>query len=178
MLLFYCKLHKTWCPYQRTEACLQYRDPKTCLDAHVQLVSFSRMLFRRKTKPHIITSISFHKKCPVYAKHIRLTSQVLCKRIVGLWQTDIQSDFVAQTQSLWNTGQTSSPPELPGWSKVTTSYFLCTDQFGSFWLGDVSVWKSCVLNQGIDISYIDHWPRAIYLCDRQTDSQTDKQADT
>ena len=55
-------------------------------------------------------------------------------------QADKQSVFFyfAQAQSPWNTGQTRSPPELPGWSKVTTTYFLCVDQFGLFLLGDVS----------------------------------------
>ena len=51
LFLFYCKLRKTQFPYQRTKACLQYRDLPTCLDAHAQSVSFNRMLFRRYEKP-------------------------------------------------------------------------------------------------------------------------------
>ena len=35
--------------------------------------------------------------------------------------------------------------------------------------------KSNVLSQGSDVACIGHWPRAIYLFDRQTDSQTDRQ---
>ena len=53
-------------------------------------------------------------------------------------------------------------------------HFLCVDQFGLFWLGDVSE-KNYVLSQGSDIAFIGHWPRAIYLLERHTDSQTDIQ---
>ena len=78
------------------------------------------------------------QKSPVYAKHIQLLLdlkvKVLEKRIVGLWQTDIHANnfLFAHAQSHRDTGQTGSPPELPGWSKVTTTYFLCVDQFGLF----------------------------------------------
>ena len=71
----------------------------------------------------------------VYKIVIRLKSQVLRKEDRSLWQTDrhaISFFYFAQAQSPWNTGQTRSPPELPGWSKVTTTYFLCVDQFGLF----------------------------------------------
>ena len=68
----------------------------------------------------------------IYKIVIRLKSQVLSKEIVGLWQTDMRSFFFAHAQSPWNTGQTRSPPELPVWSKVTTTYFLYVDQFGLF----------------------------------------------
>ena len=43
--------------------------------------------------------------------------------------------FFAQAQSPWNTGQTRSPPELPGRSKVTTTYFLCVDHLDCLDLG-------------------------------------------
>ena len=75
-------------------------------------------------------------------------------------QTDMQSVFFAQAQSPWTTGQTRSPSELPGWSKVTTTYFLFVDQF--------------VLSKRSDVAYIGLWPRAIYLLDRQTDRQTNR----
>ena len=60
---------------------------------------------------------------------------------------------------------------------VTATHFLYVDQFGLFWLGDVSVRKSYSLSQGSDVSYIGHWPRAICHCDRKTDILTDRQAD-
>ena len=66
----------------------------------------------------------------IYKIVIGLTSQILSRE--GGRQTDMQSDFVARAQSPWNTGQTRSPSELAGWSKVTTTYFLCVDQFGLF----------------------------------------------
>ena len=31
-----------------------------------------------------------------------------------------------------NTGQMLLPPELPGWFKITTKYFLCIDKFRAF----------------------------------------------
>ena len=68
----------------------------------------------------------------IYKIVIRFKGQVLRKednRLVADRQTCNQ--FFAQTQSPWNTGQTRSPPELPGWSKVTTTYFH-VDQFGLF----------------------------------------------
>ena len=71
-------------------------------------------------------------KLNIYKSVIRLKSQVLRKedsRLVADTQTCNQ--LFAQVQSPWNTGQTRSPPELPGWSKVTTTY-LCIDQFGLF----------------------------------------------
>ena len=70
----------------------------------------------------------------IYKIVIRLKSQVLRKddsRLVADRQTCNQV-FFARAQSPWNTGQTRSPPELPGWFKVTTTYFLCVDQFGLF----------------------------------------------
>ena len=47
-----------------------------------------------------------------------------------------------------------------------------------FWTwGHLCLKKKYVLSQSSDISYMDHWPRAIYLCDRQTDRLTDRQTD-
>ena len=37
--------------------------------------------------------------------------------------------------------------------------------------------KKYVLSQGCDVAYIGHWPRVIYLFDRQTDRETNRQAD-
>ena len=72
-------------------------------------------------QPHLITGISFHKNAlftlSIYKIVIRLTSQLLSRedsRHVTDRQTDMQSDFVVRAQSPWNTGQTRSPPELPG----------------------------------------------------------------
>ena len=87
LFLFYCKLGKTRCPNQRTKACLQYRDLQTCLDVHAQWFSFNWMLFRRQTKPHLFTSISFHKKA---LSMLNIYSPVLSKedsRLVAERQT-------------------------------------------------------------------------------------------
>ena len=73
-------LRKTGCPYQRTKAIQYtcYRDLQTCLDAHAQWGSFNQI-----TKPHLYTSISFHKKAlstlNIYKIVFRLKSQVLRK---------------------------------------------------------------------------------------------------
>ena len=59
----------------------------------------------------------------IYKIGIRLLSQVLRKkdsRCVADRQTCNQF-FFAQAQIPWNSGQTRSPPQLPGWSKVTTT---------------------------------------------------------
>ena len=48
--------------------------------------------------------------------------------MLGLCQTDRQTDmqagrqadFAVPAHNPWNTGQTRSPPEVPGWSKITT----------------------------------------------------------
>ena len=37
-------------PLSKDKTCHQYSDPKTCLDAHVQLVSLNWMLFTRRKK--------------------------------------------------------------------------------------------------------------------------------
>ena len=62
----------------------------------------------------------------IYKIVIRLKSQALSKadsRLVADRQTR-NHFFFAQVQSPWNTGLTRSPPELSGWSKVTTTSFL------------------------------------------------------
>ena len=43
MVFFFshCKLHKTGCPYQRTETRVHVRDLQTYLNEHAQLVSFN-----------------------------------------------------------------------------------------------------------------------------------------
>ena len=69
----------------------------------------------------------------IYKIDIRLKSQVIRKedsRLVADRQTCKQ--IFAHAQGPWNTGQTRSTPELPGWSKVTTTHFLSIDQFELF----------------------------------------------
>ena len=95
----------------------------------------------------LFTSISFNKKAlstiNIYTIVIRLKSQVLRKEdsmLVAVRQTCKQ--FFAHAQSPWNTGQTRSPPELPGWSKVTTTYFLYVTNLDCFDLG-TSLKKLC-----------------------------------
>ena len=56
-----------------------------------------------------------------------------------------------------------SPPHI---------FFVLTD-LDCFDLG-TSLKKLC-LSQGSDVAYIGHWPRAIYLFDRQTVRLTDRQ---
>ena len=63
-------------------------------------------------------------------------------------------------------GGPKSPPH--------TCIFIALTNLDCFDLG-TSLRKIYVLSQGSDVSYIDHWLRAIYLCDRQTYSQTDRQ---
>ena len=66
----------------------------------------------------------------IYKIVIRLTSQVLSREGIRLLKDRQTCNQISQ--SPWNTGQTRTPPELPVWSKVTTTYFLCVDQFGVF----------------------------------------------
>ena len=42
---------------------------------------------------------------------------------------------------------------------------------------DLGTSKKLCLSQGSDVAYIGHWPRAIYLFERQTDRLTDRQVD-
>ena len=56
-----------------------------------------------------------------------------------------------------------SPPHI---------FFVWTN-LDCFDLG-MSLKKLC-LSQGSDVAYTGHWPRAIYLFDRQTDRPTDRQ---
>ena len=112
----------------------------------------------------------------IYKIVIRLKSQVLSKedcRLVADRQTDMQSDFVAWAQSPWNTGQTRSPPELPGWSQVTTIFSLCWPIWIVLTWGRLCLKKLCFKPRK-DVSYIGHWPMTIYLSDRQTDRHTDR----
>ena len=70
----------------------------------------------------------------IYKIVIRLKSQVLRKEDSRL-EADRQMQIVfcscSKPLTLFD-GQTRSPPELPGGSKVTTTYFLCVEQFGLF----------------------------------------------
>ena len=81
--------------------------------------------------------------------------------------------FALKAQSPWDTKQTRSPSESPVWSKVTTTIFFVLTNLDSFDLG-TSLKKLC-LSQGSNVAYIGHWPRSIYLFDRQTDRLTDRQ---
>ena len=83
------------------------RDLQTCLDALAQWFSFNMMLFRRKTKPHIFTNISFQKKAlstlNIYKIVIRLKSQVLRKedsRLVADKQKCNQFMFFSSSKPL------------------------------------------------------------------------------
>ena len=86
----------------------------------------------------------------------------------------ICNHFFARAQSPWNTGQTRSPPELPGWSKSPPHIFFVLTTLDCFDLG--TYLKSYDLSQGSDVAYIGHWPLAIYLFDRQTDRLKDRQS--
>ena len=81
-------------------------DLQTCLDTHAQCF-FNRMLFRRYTKPHLLTSKSFHKKAlstpDIYKIAIRLKSQVSRKedsRFVAYRQTCNQFFFLLKLKAL------------------------------------------------------------------------------
>ena len=179
LFLFYCILRKTLCPYQRTKACLQFRDLQTYLDAHAQWVSFNRMLFRRLTKPHLLTSISFHEKAlstlNIYEIVIRLKSQVLSKkdsRLVSDRQT-CNHFFWLKLKTLGTLDRRAHHLSYKGGPKSPPHIFL----YWPIWIVLTwgRLWKSYVLSQGSDVAYIGHWPRAIYLFDRQTDRLTDRQ---
>ena len=70
---------------------------------------------------------------------------------------------------LSNQGGPNSPPH--------TCIFIVLTNLDCFDLGTSLSEKviSYLLSQGSDVSYIDHWSWAIYLCDRQTDILTDRQ---
>ena len=57
--------------------------------------------------------------------------------------------------------------------KLPPHIFFVLTNLDCFDLG-TSLKKLC-LSQGSDVAYIGHWPRAIYLFDRQTDRLTDRQ---
>ena len=59
----------------------------------------------------------------------------------------------------------SGPKSPPHISFVLTN-LVCFDSRTSL--------KKVCLSQGNDVAYIGHWPRAIYLFDRQTDRLTDR----
>ena len=84
-----------------------------------------------------------------------------------------RNQFFAHIQSPWNTGQTRSPPELPGWSKPLPHIFFVLTNKDCLDLG--TSLKRYVLSQGSDVAYIGHWQREMYLFDRQTDILTDRQ---
>ena len=67
----------------------------------------------------------------MYKIVIRLKSQILRKEgcsLVADKHTHNHFFFGSSSKPLEHR-QTCSPPELPAWSKVTTTFFLCVDQF-------------------------------------------------
>ena len=133
-------------------------------------------------KPHLVTSISFHKKVlstlSIYKIVIRLKSQVLSKedcRLVADRHTcnqilllDLKAlgalDILAHHLSYQ--GNPKSPPHI-----FFVLHNLVCLTWGRLCLNKV------LLSKGSDVSYIGHRPRAIYLCDRKTGRLTDGQAD-
>ena len=73
--------------------------------------------------------------------------------------------LVRRAHHLRYKGGPKSPPHI----------FLVFTNLDCFDLGMSLCEKSYVLSQGSDVFYVDHWPRAIYLSDRQTDRLTDIQ---
>ena len=71
-------------------------------------------------------------------------------------------------QSPWNTGQTHHL-SYQGGPKSSPHIFFVLTNLDCFDLG-TSLQKLC-----IDVAYIDNWPRAIYLFDRQIGRLTDRQ---
>ena len=61
--------------------------------------------------------------------------------------------------------------------KSTPHIFFVLTNLVCFDLGTSLPEQKYVLSQGSDVSYIGHWLREIYLCDRQTDRQTHRQTD-
>ena len=61
-----------------------------------------------------------------------------------------------------------------GYPKSPSLIFFVLTHLDCFDLG-TSLSEKYVLRQCGDVSYVGHWPRAIHLCDRQTDRLTDRQ---
>ena len=89
----------------------------------------------------LFTSISFHKKAlstlNIYTIVIRLKSQVLRKedsRLVADRQADMQSVFIIflKLKALGTLDRRAHHLSYQGGPKITTTYFLCVDQFGYF----------------------------------------------
>ena len=68
----------------------------------------------------------------IYKIVIRLARQVLSREDSKLLADRHAIRFCCSSSEPLEHWTGTLTPELPGWSKVTTSYFLCVDHFGLF----------------------------------------------
>ena len=92
-----------------------------------------------------------------------------------MWQTDRHaiSFFLLKLKALGTLDRHAHYLSYQSGPKSPPHIFFVLTNLDCFDLG-TSLKKLC-LSQGSDIAYIGHWPRTIYIFDRQTDRLTDRQ---
>ena len=91
-----------------------------------------------------------------------------------MWQTDRHAIgfFLLKLKALGTLGRRAHHLSYKSGPKSPPHIFFVLTYLDCFDLG-TSLKKLCI-SQYSDVAYIGHWPKAIYLFDRQTDRLTDR----